>query len=81
MPPDCLSLPIRRQPTTRNIFIGRARLRRGPVTSEPGLATVPPEQLALPEQPTGAAQSVEPAPAPAEPEVKAEETPVVPTEG
>jgi len=42
---------------------------------------VPPEQLALPEQPTGAAQSVEPAPAPAEPEVKAAETPVAPTEG
>jgi segregation and condensation protein B len=52
-----------------------------PVTAEPGLATVPPEQLALPEQPAGAAQSVEPAPAPAEPEVKAAETPVAPTEG
>ena len=54
-----------------------------PVTAEPGLATVPPEQLALPDKPEvateGAPAAAEPTP---EPEVKAEEPPpVAPTEG
>ena len=56
-----------------------------PVTAEPGLATVPPEQLALADKPEGETEAApvaaEPVPAPVEPEVKAEEPPVAPAEG
>ena len=59
-----------------------------PVTAEPGLATVPPEQLALPDKPEGglegateaAPEAAEPAATPVEPEGKAEEPPGAPME-
>jgi len=50
-----------------------------PVTADPGLATVPPEELALADKPEGEPAAAESASAPAEPEVKAEEPPAAPT--
>lgn len=66
----------------------RIVVEKPPVPAEPGLATVPPEQLALPAKPEGGPAAAEIAPAAAEPtaapvapEVKAEELPVAPAEG